>query len=557
MTYLVLARRTRPQSLTELVGQNSIRDALKGMLDSKKIPHAFLLTGTRGTGKTSTARILAKSLNCEQGPVSSPCHTCRHCLQVTACAHEDVLEIDGASNTGVDNIRELRESARFHPISARYKVFIIDEVHMLSTGAFNALLKTLEEPPSQVIFILATTELHKVPITVKSRCITFAFKKIESNEIVAHLGSILNNEDITYHDDALKLIARESQGSLRDALSLLEQVLALQTSQTKMTLEETKQTLGLYSDETALLIFCGICRKEQGTVLKLLQDSDASGLDLSIIIESVANYFRHALVLSASNKKPFENKALLVDEQRIIEEHRQKLNTSALSEVFKILAMSVKDMRRSMNPLSWAEIIVIDAISRAEWLSASDMLLQLQTQLLESEKKERKQLEAMIAPQKEPKNQQKQDKDSTDYPSVSTQSSRNIEEKEIDLNLYKQFVKVATKRSVTLGARLNFIKLEVFTKTKIRFADTVENKTYLAFDKIDQQHFWDSLEEVGINPDLVKNKSALNESLSLHDIAEGEKKKSFKIKEKEVLSRDSVKNLMILSKEIQLTPIEN
>lgn len=514
--YLVLARRTRPQSLHELIGQNSIRDALKGMLESKKIPHAFLFSGSRGTGKTSTARILAKSLNCEHGSTTTPCQTCAQCKQITSCAHEDVLEIDAASHTGVDNIRELRESAYFYPVSARYKVFIIDEAHMLSNGAFNALLKVLEEPPAQVIFILATTELHKIPITIRSRCLTFGFKKIDQNTIIEHLKKILISEAIEFDQDALILLAREAQGSARDALSLLEQALALRTN-TALTSQDVRQSLGLQNTELGFTLFTEICKKNTPNALDILTKSDQSGLDLSLILETAANYCRLAIVLKSTSSKTIPTQ--LLDDERIkISTATNQMHISALSEIFKLLSLSVKDIQYASNPLNWAEVIVLDAINRADWLSASELLPKLQTPV-----------------------------------AVQTTSSK------IDMSLYKKFIAAAKKRSQTLAARLTFIQLEQFDETGVKFANTVENATYLAFDANDQKSFQESLAEIGLSYSFEQNNgiTSKNKSVSLHETNEEEKKIAFASKEKEILNRESIQNLMLLSKEIQLTPIEN
>ncbi len=552
MSYLVLARRTRPQSLDELVGQNPIRASLKSMLESQKIPHAFLFTGTRGTGKTSTARILAKSLNCELGIQVSPCQICRHCKQITACSHEDVFEIDGASHTGVDNIRELRESARFYPVSARYKIFIIDEVHMLSTGAFNALLKTLEEPPEQVIFILATTELHKIPVTIRSRCLTLVFKKIVTQEIALHLKTILMAEQVSFAEDALTLIAREGQGSLRDSLSLLEQVLALRKGET-LTVSQIKESLGLHNDDIALKIFQAICQQDQPAALNILKSSDDNGLDLSLVFEATANYFRSALLLKVSKTSIA---SLLTEEVEMIQKLTSAFDSVGLSEVFKLLSISVKDIQRSINPLSLAEITVIDAITRIDWISASDMLLKVQAvakpvmtepSVLQSKEILSKKIVSQAVSQLEP----------VQSAAVGEKKVEINENPQVDLVLYKKFVEAAKKRSPTLGARLSFVKIEKFSFNEVKFADTPENKTYLSFDLKDKELFWKSLDDIGIKAEVLKGKNVKESATSLHQVEEVEKKNAYSLKEKEIMSRESVKNLMILSKEIRLTPIEN
>src|SRR5512136_1075662 len=225
-SYLVLARKWRPQLFEEVVGQRHITQTLQNAISQKRVAHAFLFTGARGVGKTSSARILAKALNCEKGPGTNPCNQCATCQEVTHGTSMDVIEIDGASNRGIDEIRELKENVRYTPAKSRYKIYIIDEVHMLTTEAFNALLKTLEEPPPHVIFVFATTEPHKIPLTILSRCQRYDFKRIPLASILEQLRTIATQEGMEISDQSLHLIAREAEGSMRDAQSLLDQVLS-------------------------------------------------------------------------------------------------------------------------------------------------------------------------------------------------------------------------------------------------------------------------------------------------------------------------------------------
>jgi DNA polymerase-3 subunit gamma/tau len=373
--YQVLARRTRPQAFAELVGQDVVSTALSSMIQSGVIPHAFLFTGTRGTGKTSSARILAKSLCCVNGPTASPCQTCVHCKQITAGAHDDILEIDAASNTGVDNIRDLREAAQFYPNSARYKIYIIDEVHMLSMSAFNALLKTLEEPPPNVIFILATTELHKVPLTVRSRCVIFSFRKIAPETIAAHLAGILEREGVTFDADALALIAREAKGSMRDSLSLLEQARAL-CGNKHIDLAKTREALSILGQELAEKIVSAISRGTAADALDALRTADAASVDLSSLLEDAAALFRSALIMSqcANETDARRLTQLLPSEMESLRTNTAHISAAALSEVFRVLSNGAREAARATAGLAWAEIAVLDAISRREWLSASELL---------------------------------------------------------------------------------------------------------------------------------------------------------------------------------------
>jgi DNA polymerase III subunit gamma/tau len=493
--YIVLARRTRPQSFSNLVGQEVVSNSIEKMLSHHKIPHAFLFTGTRGTGKTSSARILAKSLCCEQGPTISPCQTCVHCTQITACAHDDILEIDGASNTGVDNIRELREATRFFPNSARYKIFIIDEVHMLSAGAFNALLKTLEEPPPQVVFILATTELHKVPITVRSRCMIFSFKKIEPQVIEQHLKNILNNEKVGFEEDAITLIAREAKGSIRDALSLLEQVIAI-CNHTFISVEQTKRGLCVQGEEIAENIFLSICQKNAGEALELVRQADLANVDISTLIDNISQLFRHAMIIKSLNNRDRALKLtqLLPKEYDFLSQSVNQLSVAAISEIFRLLASAVREISRTNAGLAWAEIIIIDCISRADWLSASELisLISNPSQSLQHTPVRTQTLKKTSEPQEQIQQNKKVDS------LVSSQNPQNIPipEQQVDLVFFKKFVSIAEHKSKTLAARLGYAKIEVFNKNTIQFSESSENETYLSFNEKDLQFFWEGIHEI-------------------------------------------------------------
>src|SRR5262245_48859655 len=239
MSYLVLARKWRPQTFDEVVGQEHVTRTLRNALSSGRVAHAFLFTGPRGVGKTTTARVLAKALNCEHGPTPDPCNRCNNCTEITAGRAIDVLEIDGASHTGVDHIRDLTEGVQYRPAKSRFRIVIIDEVHMLSNAAFNALLKTLEEPPPHVKFIFATTEAHKILQTILSRCQRYDFKRIPLRELMQRLKTIVEREGLQADEVGLALLAREADGSLRDAESLLDQVAAWGGTITEQTVRDS------------------------------------------------------------------------------------------------------------------------------------------------------------------------------------------------------------------------------------------------------------------------------------------------------------------------------
>jgi DNA polymerase-3 subunit gamma/tau len=294
--YTVVARRYRPQQLTDLIGQEHVATALTNAIESGRIAHAYLFTGARGTGKTSTARILAKALNCEKGPTPKPCDTCGICTGIIEGGDADCIEIDGASNNKVDEVRELRNNVNFRPTRARFKVYIIDEVHMLTTGAFNALLKTLEEPPEHVKFILATTEVQKIPITILSRCQRYDFRHIGPNKVFETLKHIVGKEGLQAEDDALRIVAKRAAGSMRDAQSLLDQLLAFSTG--PLTAASIRELLGASSDEQIADLADAILRKDAKAAVDLVADAISRGLPLGELLDQLTEYWR-ALMLVA------------------------------------------------------------------------------------------------------------------------------------------------------------------------------------------------------------------------------------------------------------------
>ena len=281
MSYLVLARKYRPQRFSELVGQNHVARTLTNAIEGDRVHHAFLFTGARGVGKTSAARILAKALSCTKGdgPTANPCGECEACQEIAGGRSLDVVEIDGASNTGVDDVRTLREGARYMPAKGRLKIYIIDEVHMLSTSAFNALLKTLEEPPPHVVFVFATTEAHKIPTTILSRCQRYDFKLIPTAELATHLTGILSAEKIAHDPKALLLVARQAAGSVRDGLSLLDQVIAY-VGDGRLTAEVVSEVLGIADRSLLVDLARAVLAHDAGKTLRILAAASERGLDL-------------------------------------------------------------------------------------------------------------------------------------------------------------------------------------------------------------------------------------------------------------------------------------
>ncbi len=298
MAYMALYRKWRPGGFDELVGQEHVSRTLSNAINTGRVGHAYLFAGPRGTGKTSTAKILAKALNCEHGPTPNPCNQCEACQKINSGTSMDVFEIDAASNRGIDEIRDLRETVKFAPAAGRYKVYIIDEVHMLTMEAFNALLKTLEEPPSHVVFILATTEAHKVPATIQSRCQRYDFKRITVADIQGRLQLVADSMGLAYEEEALRLIAVKAEGGMRDALGLLDQCAAL--SREKLTVEQTQNFLGLIGRAWIEGLVEAVGRHDASQVLHKVAELLQAGKELPQMLSELAMYLRSLLVFKAA-----------------------------------------------------------------------------------------------------------------------------------------------------------------------------------------------------------------------------------------------------------------
>ncbi|MDR2251466.1 MAG: DNA polymerase III subunit gamma/tau, partial [Endomicrobium sp.] len=338
MSYLGLARKFRPQNFDEVIGQDHISQTLKNAISEKRISHAYLFSGPRGCGKTTMARILAKALNCKNGPTAIPCGVCENCLEVSKSSSIDVLEIDGASNNGIDEIRALRENVKFASAHSNYKIYIIDEAHQITTQAFNALLKTLEEPPAHVIFIMATTEQHKIPVTILSRCQKYRFKLISASEMAAAIQNIAQKEGFEIDSDALSIITAASGGSMRDALSLLDQ--AVSSNAGKITGEYIRGILGLLPKDIIALVTENIAKGDIEAILKIVKEINDEGYNILQFARDLRDHLRQVMIylinpevveISTEDKKLFEIQKSLFTVSRHI--RMNNLLSKALEEM--------------------------------------------------------------------------------------------------------------------------------------------------------------------------------------------------------------------------------
>lgn len=355
MAYQAFYRVYRPQSFREMSGQSHVKRTLQNALLADKTTHAYLFSGPRGTGKTSTAKIFAKALNCEHAPTDEPCNECATCKSITNGSHPDVIEFDAASNSSVDEMREIIEKVRFAPASARYKVYIIDEVHMLSTSAFNALLKTLEEPPSHAVFILATTEPHKIPATIISRCQRFDFKRLSSTDILERMKIVLEDIQLPYDEQALKVIAKSAAGGMRDALSMLDQVVSF--SGEKLTLEDALFVTGSISQEIFYELAKSLAERDVAKVLAMLEQLMSEGKDAVRLSEDLITFFRDLLLIQTAPDLGDLLELATTDEK--FQTLANDFSMDTLYGYIDILAKTQQEMRFSLHSKVYLETALL------------------------------------------------------------------------------------------------------------------------------------------------------------------------------------------------------
>ncbi len=374
MSYLVLARKYRPQKFDTVIDQDHVTRTLSNAIAADRMAHAILFTGPRGTGKTTVARILAKSMNCAEGPTAVPCDVCRSCREITTGRGADVFEIDGASNNSVDQIRELRDNVKYMPAHSPYKIYIIDEVHMLSTPAFNALLKTLEEPPSHVLFVFATTEPHKIPVTILSRCQRHDFKRIGLESITRHMRELCRLESFETTDESLTLIAREAGGSMRDALSLLDQVMAC--SGTEATNKDVVELLGVIDRETIFNFSGALLDGDTRTVLQILDDIHDRGHDLKRFYFDLVQHFRNLVVVKLSRQT---DRLVDLPAHEIQRMHDQValVSTAHLNQLFDLLFREEPAVKFSSQTKIALEMVCFRLLQAKPLLSIETLIEQL------------------------------------------------------------------------------------------------------------------------------------------------------------------------------------
>lgn len=372
MSYEVTATRRRPKNFLEMTGQEFVITTLQKSIEANRIAHAYLFSGPRGVGKTSTARILAKCLNCEKGPTVTPCGVCPSCVSIAAGSSIDVIEIDGASNTSVNDVRVIRDEVLFAPSSARYKIYIIDEVHMLSNSAFNALLKTIEEPPPYAIFIFATTELHKVPATIRSRCQQFPFRLLHLDEITANLEAAAQELKVNADRDALFWIAKEATGSMRDAYTLFDQVAAF--SEGHITLKKIQEKLGLIGEDQISELLALVIGGGHQKVLELIDLILMKGVSVSQLVHDLTDFLRALLLYRSGIRR---ESLLGYSEERLNREEFTKLTQSQVEIALETMLTLGQRLRENVNLRAEFELTIVRLCNLPYYLGTEELFQKL------------------------------------------------------------------------------------------------------------------------------------------------------------------------------------
>jgi DNA polymerase-3 subunit gamma/tau len=372
--YQVIARKYRPQTFQDVVNQEHVKTTLENAIAQKRIAHGYIFSGQRGTGKTTVARILARCLNCIEGPTATPCGVCASCLEITASGAVDVIEIDAASNRGINEMRELRENVRYQPARDRYKVFIIDEAHQITSEAFNALLKTIEEPPPWVVFVLCTTEAHKIPATIASRCQHFSFRSVGFEDLTARMAWICQQEGIEADAEALAVLAQAGEGSVRDSLSALDQAIACCGA--KLDAAEVRALLGAFSLETLEMVTQALVASDSRRMLEVVDELERNGHNLQHFSRELARYFRNLLVTRISGADT-RLVAASVGERRKLAEIASQFSEEDLSRYLQLSLDLFRDLQFSLQPRFHLEIGLVRLVQAGRLLPIEEALAQM------------------------------------------------------------------------------------------------------------------------------------------------------------------------------------
>jgi len=372
--YQVIARKYRPQAFDELISQEHVKTTLENAITQGRIAHGYILSGQRGTGKTTVARIFARCLNCEQGPTPAPCGKCASCLEIAGGASMDVIEIDAASNRGINEMRELREAVRYRPARDRYKVFIVDEAHQITSEAFNALLKTLEEPPEWVVFVLCTTESHKIPSTIVSRCQQFSFRSVDFAELVARMEWIMQQEGITADADALAVLARAGEGSVRDSLSALDQAIACCGN--KLNAAEVRALLGMFSLESLGRVTTALAESDSQKMFAVVAELEANGRSLQHFARELARHFRNLLVVKITGSETRLVAASQAEQQKLAEA-AAPFSEEDLTRYLQLSLDLFRDLQSSLQPRLHLEMGLLRMVQAGRLLPIEEALANL------------------------------------------------------------------------------------------------------------------------------------------------------------------------------------